>query len=149
MSTIITLVVWAQLTCAAPLDVTLSAIWAALEHQEDPVTLISYACSEHKGGRWSGACSDEGACGPFQLMPLWPRHFGYELDAREEPLPAAAMTAQLFTYSRDRHEHCDGDHTWRAHIKCSRSSRDSCGSASRWMDLEEDLRELLVDPGDS
>ena len=149
MTELAIVLMWAHTTCAAPPSVTLAAVAAALYRGADPVELVAFACSEHPGGRWSGRCSDAGACGPFQLTATWPLAFGYDSDDRNQALAAADMAAQLMLYSRARCDH-DG-HGWRAHVKCGRTSRDRCrGPVRRWRQLERELRaQLEVIDGDS
>lgn len=96
--------------------------------------LLSYLLSEHPGGRYSGACSDAGACGPFQLVALWEQHF--ELDRHDD-----AEAALLFALVVDRAQQKHGQ-DWRASIKCAKASRDDCAAAREWRRIERRLLEL-------
>lgn len=130
-----------------PVDAAASAVYAGRAHDLNPLTLLGYLCSEHPGGRWSGECSDKGACGYYQLMPMWPREFGYRVDDREDVWHSADMAARLIVYTKGRHAECLGDHDWRAHLKCGKASRDRCSTpVERWQGYEADLRSALEDP---
>lgn len=129
-----------------PASLSLSTWTAARKHAVDPVVLGSYLISEHRGDYPTDKCSPRDACGVFQLTALWPRHFGYPLEARFEPASAAEMAAQLMIYSQDVHEArgAPRDHDWRAHLKCAPGSRDRCHEpVERWLAVEADLRALL------
>lgn len=143
-----------HLVGAVPADVSVATYLAAIRHGVDPVELGSYLVSEH-GDDWTDrpdACSSRGACGPFQLVALWPREFGYEAEARADVWASADIAAQVIAYTHGSHADCgtDADHTWRAHLKCSRRSRDSCrGPVRRWLEFERSLREVLDPEGRS
>lgn len=138
MGSIFAVTLWALSTCNAPVDITLSAIAASLYHGEDPVVVVAYLCSEHRGGRWSGATSEAGARGPFQLSPLWARRFGYELGDLDHPVWSASIAVQTMLRARRKH-----GVDWRSTLKCTRRARSRCGPVRSWRALEADLRDWL------
>lgn len=138
------LVALALLAEGAPADVAVATPVAAVLEGVDPIELAGYVLSEHSGGGWSGACSDGGACGHYQLAELWERRWGEPGD-RERTWRAARLTARLIGYARRRHRDCSGDHDWRAHLKCAPGSRDDCrGPVRSWIRAEGRIRGRLV-----
>jgi len=127
-------------TCSAPLDVGIWTHVAARAHSVEPIVLAGYVCSEHRDGRWSGQCSDHGACGPFQLVATWPRAAGVHDAARMWTPSAAVLAAGVVRYSQRRHRQCTGTHGWRAHVKCGPGGRDDCAHpVRRWHEAERSV----------
>ena len=129
---------------SVPADASIATWSAAQRHGVDPFELGAYLISEH-GDDWTpdtDRCSHRGACGPFQLMPLWPGHFGYPLEARSDLDASADIAAQIIVYTKDRHADCWPHHEWQAHLKCSRASRSSCvRPVENWKRFECRLRQ--------
>jgi hypothetical protein len=137
--------------CAVPPEVSATSYLAAKRHGVDPITHGAYLCSEH-GDDWTprpGACSTRGACGPYQLSSLWPRHYGYRDEDRAHIWHAANMAAMVMVYSQESHQMCGDGHDWRAHLKASRKGRDGVGwIVRRWVRYEQRLREEVSDESD-
>jgi hypothetical protein len=108
----------------------------------DCVLLGSYLISEH-GEDWTEddqQCSSGKACGPFQLVRLWERHFEYPKDSRNDPILSAEIAGLLILRAIDKHG--NRDYNWRDTIKCNRSSRGSCGwPVYYWERVEKRIRE--------
>lgn len=94
-------------------------------HNLAPHELAGYLVSEHRGSYPLDKCSDAGACGVFQLMPMWPGKFGFTREDREDPSAAAEIAAGVLVYSMESHEDCGRSHDWRAHLKTGPGNRDS------------------------
>ena len=130
--------------CAIPAPVTIATVDAAHSHGVDPVVMVGYLCSEH-GDDWTprpDACSDAGACGPFQLGRSWPLEFGYPMEARADMHASADMMARLVVYTQGRHNRCTGSHDWRAHLKAGPGGRDAeniAWSVRRWRGFEAEI----------
>jgi hypothetical protein len=133
---------------AVPPHVSAATYAAALRHGQDPVVLGAYLVSEH-GHDWTPTperCSNRGACGPFQLVRMWPDHFGYPVEARANVWASANMAAMLLEHSQGSHKDCAGSHDWRAHLKAGTDGRDHIGWIVRgWMDYEERLRAAMTE----
>jgi len=125
---------------SVPPDVSLATLAACERHNVDCVALGAYLVSEH-GDDWTdepSACSSKGACGPFQLSKLWPRHFGYAVDDRACPWASADMAAQLVAYSQERAIETRSPHDWRARMKCKPGQRHRCaGPVAGWRRTEQ------------
>lgn len=134
---------------AVPPEAATATYLAAVRHGVDPYELGGYLISEH-GDDWTddtSKCSVRGACGPFQLMPLWAAEFGYDRDDRADLWASADMAAQLLAYTHESHAECSSSrHGYRAHLKCSRRSRDACDYPVRsWTEFECALRAITGD----
>lgn len=128
-----TVFVLACLTFGVPPSLALHSYDAGVEHSVDPYVIGSYLITEHPGGRYSGECSDHGACGPFQLVYLWEEEFG---GCRDSFSDSAHIFAQLVVYSQEKH----GEDKWRSAIKCK--DRDKCSTPRKhWITTEEKLRQ--------
>ena len=132
---------------SVPYSFSIGAFVAADSYGVDPVVIGAYLISEH-GDDWTDniRCSSAGACGPYQLVALWPRHFGYSIEDRDDPIRSAEIAAQLIHYSIERHtEKCGSQrHDWRAHLKSGSRGRNSVsGPVRRWKRYEDQLRERI------
>lgn len=140
--------VWLMLVFAhgAPPEVAAATVLVAPAQGVHPAELGAYLWSEHPGARYSGRCSDAGACGPFQITSFWPRKFGFQLPDRDHPWKSAWMAAGIAAYSQRSHRrNCRGrPHGWIAHMYAARSARDSPYILRRVRHWKALRRRLLV-----
>jgi hypothetical protein len=131
----------------APADLAVATVGAAAVHDVEVQHLGGFLIVGHPGARYSGRCGDYvngrgTTCGPYRLAELWPMTFGYELADRDRPWPASAMAARLLRYSQQKHERCDTQHDWRAHMR----SRDRDSVRAAWKVRRSHMAELAVCP---
>ena len=121
--------------------VILAALWlgvpaelaiAAAELADEPVHHVSYLLSEHPGGRYSGACGRDDACGPYQLVTLWERKYGGD---RTDPRDATEIFAKVVERAKAKH----GD-SWRESIKCNGECQDA---VDYWVAQEKRVESIV------
>lgn len=136
-----------SLVAAVPPQYSVVTYTAAYAEDVDPDTLGGILITE-TGGDWeTDSRSPAGARGLFQIMPMWAKHFDYDVEDLDDPVINAHIAAGVVRYSIGRHERCEGKHDWRAHYKCSRKGRDSCRKHVRpVLALERSLRTLAIAP---
>lgn len=115
----------------APPQHAAGAVLAGMRHGISPCVMGGLLISGHPGMRFSGRCGDHGTtCGAWRIHQMWPRRWGYTLADRNHWYYGADMAARLALYSQRRHERCEGEHDWRAHMKASSGARD--GPRAAW-----------------
>lgn len=122
-----------------PVSTLNSTLQASYENNIDPIYGISYLLSEHQAGRYSGKCSEHGACGDWQLTPLWQKYAvkkGFikqsDEDLRNSPKGAYIWIAH-WTYSTNKH----GIEKARWKMK---GCKEDCWSARNWKKFEKKVR---------
>jgi len=125
-----------------PIEYSVPAFSACIRFEVDCETLGGYLISEH-GNDWTDQpekCSHRKACGPYQLVRHWPREFGYESEDRLCPWLSAEIMAQVILYSVEKTKKERSSFDWRARLKCSRKSRETCKfPVLKWRRLEDRL----------
>lgn len=151
---------------------------AALEIGEDPYDLAALLISEHSGPdldfSYEGSKAypytftyspdsegSGGEIGLYQLKPRWARKAAkfYGTDWKAEDLYDPEINTKAAAYvmhqlKKNHREDCGPQenslHTWSAHYKCARKSRDDLRGRCRWAQKKyEKLRYSLSDFGDT
>lgn len=105
----ILLFLWVTVGMGMPVDVAEATIAASHRLGVEPAHSLAYVLSEHPGGRYSGSCSNAGACGAWQLSKTWTLYARRELPSEElsgDPRideRGALLFVLAWLYSIDKH----------------------------------------------